>query len=215
MRNEKGFTLVELLVVIAIIALLMGIMMPCLNKAKDRAKGIVCRSNLQQIGLALLLYAENNNGMVPRNGGRWIVKFMPYIGGQGDQEKDYRKMGVYNCPKYPDKEQTLDYVINSWKDGVSEFIGFSPLSDFRQHGMKIFLADNEFGSWRPIIKENAGLVGKGLFDCWKPPHLPTGPDGARRVARDRHRDGCNAMFLDGHSDWVQGEKMTERMWLPR
>jgi hypothetical protein len=32
-------------------------------------------------------------------------------------------MGVYNCPSYPNKEQTLDYVINSWKDGETEFIG--------------------------------------------------------------------------------------------
>ncbi|MHC4546197.1 MAG: H-X9-DG-CTERM domain-containing protein [Planctomycetota bacterium] len=44
--------------------------------------------------------------------------------------------------------------------------------------------------------------------------MPAGPDGTRRVARDRHRDGCNAAFLDGHSDYVQAEKMTERMWRP-
>ncbi len=215
MRNEKGFTLIELLVVIAIIALLMAILLPSLNKARDQAKGVRCRSNLKQIGLAFTLYTDDNEGKFPRNGGIWIVKFLPYIGGQGDEDRDYREMGVYNCPMYPNKEQTLDYVINSWKDGVEEYIGSSPVSDFRRHAEKIFLADNEDGSWRPIITADQGLSdGRSVFDVWEPRHLPTGASGQRRVAHARHRDGCNAAFIDGHSDWVQAEKMTKKMWQP-
>jgi len=106
-------------------------------------------------------------------------------------------------------------VINSWKDGVTEYIGYSPVSDFRRPGLKLFLADNEDGSWRPIIREEGGLGGRGEFDVWRPRHLPTGSDGDRRVARARHRDGCNVAFMDGHSDWVQAEKMTEQMWQPK
>ncbi len=226
MRKRKGFTLIELLVVIAIIALLMAILVPILNLAMDQARAITCRNNLRQIGLAAMLYADNNDDQVPRSAGRWpfndgtfyegwILYFAPYIGGKSDEVKDYREIDVYECPNYPDKEQTVDYVVNSWKDGVREFIGFSRLSIFRQPSSKIYLADNEYGSWRTIIKDQSGLNRTGEFDCWRPPHLPTGPDGTRRVARDRHRDGCNAMFLDGHSDWVQAEKMTERMWLPK
>jgi len=216
MEKDRGFTLIELLVVIAIIALLMAILLPSLNRARDQGKAVTCRSNLKQIGLALTLYAEDNSGKFPRNGGVWILKFMPYIGGQGDKDQDYREMGVYNCPKYPNKEQTLDYVINSWKDSASEYIGFSPVSDFRQPSLKIFLADNEDGSWRAIIREQTGLGGsRGEFDVWNPRHLPTGPDSERRVAHARHRDGCNGAFLDGHSDWVQAAKMTEGMWRPK
>jgi len=215
MGETRGFTLIELLVVIAIIALLMAILLPSLNRARDQGKGIACRNNLKQIGLALTLYAQDHEGKVPRNGGVWILKFMPYVGGQGDRDQDYREMGVYNCPKYPDKEQTLDYVINSWKDGISEFIGSSPIGDFRQPSLKIFLADNEDGPWRPVVREKAGLGGsRGEFDVWNPRHLATGSDGQRRVARARHRDGCNGAFLDGHADWVQAEKMAEQMWRP-
>ena len=116
---------------------------------------------------------------------------------------------------YPNKEQTLDYVINSWKDGVTEYIGYSPVSDFGRPVLKIFPADNEDGSWRPIIREEGGLSGRGEFDVWRPRHLITGSDGVRRVARARHRDGCNGAFMDGHSDWVQAEKMTERKRQPK
>ena len=64
MDKRRGFTLIELLVVIAIIALLMAMLVPALEAAKERAKDVMCTSNLRNINLGVLLYMEANDGIM-------------------------------------------------------------------------------------------------------------------------------------------------------
>ena len=68
MKRRKAFTLVELLVVIGIIALLISILLPSLNRAREQANWLKCMSNLRQVGQAFTMYCNNNKGRFPTAG---------------------------------------------------------------------------------------------------------------------------------------------------
>ena len=69
MKRSKGFTLIELLVVIAIIAILMAILMPALNRAREQGKRMVCEHNLKSLTLAWVMYADDNDEKIVNGAG--------------------------------------------------------------------------------------------------------------------------------------------------
>ena len=225
MRKLRGFTLIELLVVIAIIALLLAILMPALQRVKKQAQGVVCQSNLKQIGAAAFMYAGEYEQFVPRGraggtGKAWFQLFMPFLS-QKPINNDYRSVDIYRCPSYPDKEQTVCYVVNGWRFSSptdmtgNEIVDPSKLSECEQPAFTIFLADNEDGPWRHIVT-SAASDGHNRCDVWAPQHLPnrdeTDVTRGRRVARARHRKGSNCLFLDWHVDYVPTEDHHIDMW---
>jgi prepilin-type N-terminal cleavage/methylation domain-containing protein/prepilin-type processing-associated H-X9-DG protein len=103
-NNHKAFTLVELLVVIAIIALLMSILMPALGRARKQAQAVICQSQLNSWGMALQLFAHDNDGSFLKSytyytgdpEDWWMVGLLPYIGGKVDQQSESRDL--FLCP---------------------------------------------------------------------------------------------------------------------
>jgi len=103
MRKSRGFTLIELLVVISVVVLLMAILLPALQKARNQARATVCQVNLKQWGSVLALYIEDNNGLLPYqlSGVLWFLRG-PFVA-EGDPNKprvfqDIRAKGIACCP---------------------------------------------------------------------------------------------------------------------
>ena len=112
MHNRKnGFTLIELLVVIAIIALLLSVLLPSLSRVKERAKQIICKTNLRSVGIAIRLYLEDYDGKTYPDHGNEYQWSDPVTGMEvapdspdaywGLAYKDYTEdPKVFGCPTF-------------------------------------------------------------------------------------------------------------------
>jgi prepilin-type processing-associated H-X9-DG protein/prepilin-type N-terminal cleavage/methylation domain-containing protein len=123
MQKKNGaFTLVELLVVIGIIALLISILMPALNKARQAAISVQCQSNLRQLGNAFFMYASDDAGhIMPYEQGSLASpnNYWPeLLSGLGNTTAYVHDLRVFVCPNFPDDYQIMtslnatDYGVN-------------------------------------------------------------------------------------------------------
>ncbi len=118
--SRSGFTLVELLVVIGVIAVLIAILLPALNKARDQARTLMCLSNLRQIVVGMTMYAGENKDFLPWGDNApagiqsWPKAVAKYVGGTLDAAGNVVVMPpVYKCPAaYFDEWGTVHHSVN-------------------------------------------------------------------------------------------------------
>jgi prepilin-type N-terminal cleavage/methylation domain-containing protein/prepilin-type processing-associated H-X9-DG protein len=134
-RSGLGFTLVELLVVIAIIALLMAVLLPALNRAREQAKMIACLANLKQWGIISLSYAEENNGDL-------------WSGGANQYAITYGQIGFWWLAQLKEKDQ-------NWKNNKIWFCPSAKKPMFNEDGSSTGQVSH-FSAWG--IESKASLA---------------------------------------------------------
>lgn len=203
--RSRGFTLIELLVVMAIVSILAAILFPVFSKARLKVNGAVCESNLKQITMAVLLYAEDYDGKFPNlpprytwYGDSWASKLVPYL----------KNTKVFTCPndtrkpypwysQYPYGDQLISYSYSSWLAGNMESTIHErilpnddgiELSRVQSPAAVILLHDT------PYPDPYTTMANPPYTRCFLP--------GAYTHSY-RHSDGDNYSFADGHVKWYQ------------
>jgi prepilin-type N-terminal cleavage/methylation domain-containing protein/prepilin-type processing-associated H-X9-DG protein len=125
-KQPGGFTLVELLVVIGIIAVLVGILLPALNQAREKARAVQCLSNMRQISMAVIAFANENHGLMPGRAGASLTKFstsrQAIIAATA---ADYQ-----NTADWIAWQRKVDPVAGGPMNGVDQNITFSSLAKY-------------------------------------------------------------------------------------
>jgi type II secretory pathway pseudopilin PulG len=205
-----------LLVVIAIIAILAAMLLPALSRAKAAGKKTYCLNNLHQMGISLLMYANDNSEIIPRaNDPLWFTILVMNMGGKTGF--DFQKVKSFVCPAYPNASNLVSYVVNGWYfTSPADPTGiewdytenpivpkFSKLTGIQQPVNTIYLADDEYSSDRAFTTTNSPFI--EYYDVWSPYQLPYYPAGVetslltRRVSKARHNKGPALLYFDGHS----------------
>jgi len=202
--RTRAFTLIELLVVIAIIAILAAILFPVFAKAREKARQASCQSNLKQIGLAILMYAQDYDEMLvrhcyqpPSGSYPWLAAVQPYV----------KNWQLYMCPDN-----------SGWRNEAMGCGGYSYNLSRLANGTTVGCAERKMAD----IPKPASLLmvtegqdaGNAIawVGYWYRETNTADPSNLHPVGR--HNEGSNICFVDGHVKWLRQDniRQTRGLW---
>ncbi len=219
---RRAFTLIELLIVIAIISILAAILFPVFGRARENARRTSCLSNQKQLGLAFMQYFQDYDERFPLlgKGGAaetsWFFTVQPYI----------KSIQLMRCPSddaatwVPDADYlnplitTILATSTRYRRASYALNGYLPdgNSNPGQGGNFPHIASIARASNVIFLSETPSTFAGNYFHAhvWNPPvstgHWTTDVNRPDDIAYNRHLEGFNATFLDGHAKWMKWDQ---------
>jgi prepilin-type N-terminal cleavage/methylation domain-containing protein/prepilin-type processing-associated H-X9-DG protein len=226
-RGRRAFTLIELLVVVAIIALLIAILLPSLNRAREKTRQTICGGNLRNMGIAMVMYYQNNNYRFPMIGGlqetqsdwiawrpnQWNTTAVPNVATRGIGPyllSSPTNVKILFCPS-DDRNNTrvypFSYLLN-WLTS-SQNVG-GGLSTGNVNAIKrpadciIFYEEDETtinDNWAQLWAPSPQVIDRLAIRHDRANMKTPDPNGSQSYIPNSKGKG-NVAFVDGHAEYV-------------
>lgn len=203
--NRRGFTLIELLVVIAIIAILAAILFPVFARAREKARQSACLSNIKQLALGALMYAQDyDDRMMPR-----YYRIDPAVAGGPNWDNHLIQPYVNNlqlaiCPSTGQRS----YGYNQ------DYLNFTMMAVIKSPSETVMFCDVK-RAWHPNGGTTWDRNVRRPSTFGNPPVVPANDEDEMPVAGDGdygqrprglHNGGANVAFVDGHAKWMRTDQ---------